>query len=318
MINLVKTDEGAYPTFKTDGAMYAIPFEHRWRRIGTYDCPQLCEGCGFLTNTVYQHASSRASIACNVACAEVARERQSKRDPEHSAYLSIWMRERAEVNERLARLVERNLAHPPPLVVARRKTPPSRLYQRWGRHAVILDVTSRGSFPWQRVSPLWPHGDIPVPHSPRHTSLSVEGAWQGLKVFLDGRDVDTGKFSISSMRGLKRRGHILGHREGVEGERLLSYVEARRLLYLPTYRWVIEHCLQEELGTLIRLRAGGLTLVLLDYTTNGFVESEGEPLSHAMLLKHYIDARWILAGIRPYLPHMFEQREGEDNGATRS
>ncbi len=313
MINLVKTDGGAYPTFQAGAAISAIPFEHGWRRIGTYDCPQLCEGCGFLTPTVYQHAGSSSVIACNIACAEVAREGRGKQERRHSGYLSIWMRERGEVKVRLARSVARSLALPPPLAVTRRNSQPSRLYRRWGAQAVILDVTSRGSFPWRRASPFWPHGNIPVPHSPGHTSLSAEGVWQGLKVFSDGRDIDSGRFAIASLRGLKRRGHVLGHREGVDGSRLLSYVEARRLLYLPTYRWVIEHCLQEELGTLIRLRAGGHTLVLLDYTTNGSIETEGEPLSHAMLLKHYIDARWTLAGIAPYLPHVFDAPQGGED-----
>lgn len=299
MIHLVKTDEGSYPAFRADAPLYAIPFEHSWRRIGTYNCPQLCEACGFLTDTVYQRADTRTFIAC----AEVARQERSRRDPVRSASLSIWMHERAAVNAHLVSRVEQSLPHPPPLVVARRSTPPARLYQRWGKQAVILDVTSRGSFPWQRASPLWPHGNIPVPHSPAsYTSLSTEGVWQGLKVLSNGRDVDTSRFAIATMRGLKRRGHVLGHREGVDGQRLLSYVEARRQLYLPTYRWVIEHALQEELGALIRLRAGGLTLVLLDYTTNGSIEDKGEPLSHAMLLKHYIEAHWTLAGIAPYLP----------------
>ena len=305
MIHLVKTDEGAYPAFRAAAPLYTIPFEHGWRRIGTYDCPQLCEACGFLTNAVYQRAGIRTFIACNIACAEVARQERSRRDQDRSASLSIWMHERAAVNAHLASRVEQSLAHPPPLVAARRSTPPARLYQRWGKQAVILDVTSRGSFPWQRASPLWPHGNIPVPHSsPDHTSLSAEGVWQGLKVLEGGRDVDTSRFAIATMRGLKRRGHVLGHREGVDGQRLLPYVEARRMLYLPTYQWVIEHALQEELGTLIRLRAGGLTLVLLDYTTNGVIESESEPLSHAMLLKQYIEAHWRLPGITPYLPHV--------------
>lgn len=313
MINLVKTDGGAYPSFQSGASVSAIPFENGWRRIGTYDCPQLCEGCGFLTLTVFQHAGCSSVIACSIACAEGARDQWGRRERRHSAYQSIWMRERVEVKERLARLVERSLALPPPLVVARRNSQPSRLYRRWGAQAVILDVTSGGHFPWMRVSPFWPHGNVPIPLSPGHTSYSVEGIWQGLKVLSDGRDVDAGRFAIASMRGLKRRGRVLGHRDGVDGTRLLSYVEARRRLYVPAYLWVMEHRLQEELGTLIRLRAGGHTLVLLDYTTNGAIESEGEPLSHAMLLKHYIDERWTLAGIRPYVPHVFEQRAGEED-----
>ena len=41
--------------------------------------------------------------------------------------------------------------------------------------AVILDVTSGGVEPWNRLSPFYPHGGIPVPFSPGHFSMTVEG-----------------------------------------------------------------------------------------------------------------------------------------------
>ena len=50
-------------------------------------------------------------------------------------------------------------------------------------NAIIIDVTSRGEEPWIRVSPFYPHGGIPVPFSESMFSASVEGVWQGLKVF---------------------------------------------------------------------------------------------------------------------------------------
>ena len=49
--------------------------------------------------------------------------------------------------------------------------------------AVIIDVTSKGEGRWQRLSPFFPHGGIPVPFMNGATSMSVEGIWQGLKVF---------------------------------------------------------------------------------------------------------------------------------------
>ena len=47
----------------------------------------------------------------------------------------------------------------------------------------ILDLTSKAAEPWVRFSPFYPHGDIPVPFSAGRTAQSVEGIWQGLKVF---------------------------------------------------------------------------------------------------------------------------------------
>src|SRR5262245_22655287 len=58
---------------------------------------------------------------------------------------------------------------------------------------VIHDVTSRGPEPWVRFSPFFPHGGIPVPFTAGRTAMSVEGIWQGLKVFASA-DVDESKF----------------------------------------------------------------------------------------------------------------------------
>ena len=91
--------------------------------------------------------------------------------------------------------------------------------------AAILDLTSRGSAPWVKFSPFYPHGQIPVPGAPDRSSASVEGLWQALKVF-EHADVDESKLAITSMKGIKRGagklGRVLGHREGLGGERLLD------------------------------------------------------------------------------------------------
>lgn len=62
--------------------------------------------------------------------------------------------------------------------------------------------------------------------------------WQGLKVF-DAAGIDTSKFEITSMKGLKRTvrrfGRVLGHQAGVGSDTLLDYVAARKAIYLPAY-----------------------------------------------------------------------------------
>src|SRR5579883_2208826 len=116
------------------------------------------------------------------------------------------------------------------IIIHNRRAALERIQQRYP-DAALFDVTSRGMQPWVRFSPFYPHGNIPVPFSPGYTSASVEGIWQGLKVF-ERMDVDTTKCKITSMKGIKRSskkyGAVLGHRAGVEGKRLLIYVEARR------------------------------------------------------------------------------------------
>lgn len=67
----------------------------------------------------------------------------------------------------------------------------------------IVDVTSKGPQPWVKFSPFYLHGSLPVPLTPGRTSESVEGIWQGLKVF-ESADVDEVVLENRTMRGLKR------------------------------------------------------------------------------------------------------------------
>lgn len=155
----------------------------------------------------------------------------------------------------------------------------------------VVDVTSRGVEPWVRFSPFYPHGDIPVPFTPGVVAASVEGVWQALKVF-EHSGVDAGKLFVTSMTGLKRTvrrfGAVRGHQTGLHGETLLDYSTARWQIYLPTYRWVLEHRLAELVDELRVID----DLVLLDYTTNGDPADTSSPLSHAALLAHHLNEDW--------------------------
>ena len=163
--------------------------------------------------------------------------------------------------------------------------------------ALILDVTSRAEAPWVRLSPFYPHGGIPVPFSPGVTAQSVEGIWQALKVF-QGHDVDPAKLEVTSMRGLKRTvrryGTVLGHRAGLTGAVLLPYERARREIYLPAYRWVLENPAADLVDELRRL-AAQRDVVLLDYDTNDDVADLSRPLSHAGLVRRHLEGRWQAA-----------------------
>ncbi|NKZ03247.1 DUF6939 family protein [Actinomadura latina] len=153
--------------------------------------------------------------------------------------------------------------------------------------ALILDVTSRAPEPWVRLSPFYPHGGIPVPGHPDRTAQSVEGVWQALKVFAS-EEEDFSKLEVTTMKGIKRTvrrlGPPLGHR--FEG-RLLGYEEARRLIYLPTYRWMLDHRAPALVAELRELSTKH-TVVLLDYTVNGDVADLSKPLSHAALVVQHV------------------------------
>lgn len=161
--------------------------------------------------------------------------------------------------------------------------------------ARIIDVTSKAPQPWVRMSPFYPHGDIPVPLSGETVSQSVEGIWQALKVF-EGHDVDPRKLHITSMSGLKRtvrtHGPVLGHREGLTGARLLPYEEARRRIFLPAYRWVLENKVADLVAELRAADRDGGEIVLLDYTVNGDLTNTASALSHAALIGLYVQNRW--------------------------
>lgn len=162
--------------------------------------------------------------------------------------------------------------------------------------AILADVTSQAKGGLVKLSPFYPHGDIPVPFSPGWTATCVEAVWQGLKVF-EHANVDTEMFKNDTMKNLKRTvrrfGKPLGHCRGVDGTELLGYIEARKEIYVPTYRWVLEHKVQNIVERL-KEASRDKTIVLLDYNTNCDVDDGSKPLSHAYLIKAYIE------GLYPY------------------
>ncbi len=159
--------------------------------------------------------------------------------------------------------------------------------------AIIADVTSQAKTGLVRLSPFYPHGDIPVPFSPDYSAACVEGIWQGLKVF-ENEDIDLSMFRNDTMKNIKRtvrtHGKVLGHRKGVNGKEILSYVDAKHQIYIPTYQWVLENKVYDIIE---RLRDASMnknmTIVLLDYNTCTDVDSPTKPLSHAFLVKAFAE-----------------------------
>lgn len=178
--------------------------------------------------------------------------------------------------------------------------------------AVIADVTSQATDGLVKLSPFYPHGGIPVPFSEGYTAMCVEGIWQGLKVF-ESADVDVNMFANDTMKNIKRTvkrfGKPLGHRKGVNGTELLGYIEARKQIYLPAYKWVLENKVANIIERL-RKASKTKTIVLLDYTTNCDIDNPKTPLSHAFLIKAYAEGLYPFGDKKtqteaPQMPSLF-------------
>lgn len=179
------------------------------------------------------------------------------------------------------------------IIIESKRKKPATILKKYP-DAILADVTSQADTRLRELSPFYPHYDIPVPFSGGYTATCVEAIWQGLKVF-ESCDVDVQMFQNDTMRNIKRTvrrfGKPLGHRKGVHGTELLGYIEARKQIYIPTYKWVLENKVAwiiEKLREASKTR----TIVLLDYDTNADVENAKKPLSHASLIKAYVEGTY--------------------------
>ena len=155
----------------------------------------------------------------------------------------------------------------------------------------VVDLTSRAEMPWVKFSPFFPHGSIPVPVAGTTLySESVEGAWQGLKVF-EHESIDLKRLENRSMKNIKRsgirRGRVLGHRIELSSDELIDYKSARERIYMPMYRWVLENKLTAEIDLLRTLCEAG-AVALLDYNNCEDIGDLSKPLSHAVLVKQFL------------------------------
>lgn len=187
--------------------------------------------------------------------------------------------------------------------------------QKYYPQAIIADVTSQAKDGLVKLSPFYPHGGIPIPFTDGMTATCVEAIWQGLKVF-ESQDVDVEMFKNNTMKNIKRTvrkfGKPLGHRKGVHGTELLDYMNARRLIYIPTYKWMLEHKVSDIIG---RLKEASKTkmIVLLDYNTNQDVDDPSKPLSHAYLIKAYVEGLYPYGDNKEQVPYVNKQLKLFDN-----
>ena len=163
--------------------------------------------------------------------------------------------------------------------------------------AVIHDVTSHATDEFVKFSPFYPHGGIPVPFTPNMTAMSVESIWQGLKDYVNS-GIDTSVFRNSTMKDIKRTkrkyGEMRGHKKGVFGTEHFGYLEARYEIYAPTYRWMLENKVS-GLVKKLKEESENNVVILLDYNTNEDLSDRSSPLSHAGLIKAYIEGRYPIS-----------------------
>lgn len=164
--------------------------------------------------------------------------------------------------------------------------------------AIILDITSTSDSNYAKwLSPFYPHGNIPIPgDSHGMVAECVEGIWQGLKVF-ESEGICMASFKNRSMKGLKRTirslGKPMGHQFGIYSSELLSYLDARIKIYLPTYKYVLDNVSYvHDVIERIRIQSTKTDIVLLDYNTNTDYLNVRSPLSHAGLVKLYIEGNY--------------------------
>lgn len=165
-------------------------------------------------------------------------------------------------------------------------------------NAYILDITSSSPFRYgQLLSPFYPHGNIPIPgESGGMTACSVEGIWQGLKVF-EHAGIDRYSFRNDTMKNIKRTvrkfGKPLGHQYGVFSKQLLNYADAKRLIYAPSYKYILDNIPEvQNIINRIKKQAEVSDIVFLDYNLNPDNRDASKPLSHAEFVKMYIEDRY--------------------------
>jgi hypothetical protein len=178
------------------------------------------------------------------------------------------------------------------IIIENRRKPIYKINEKY-KDYIILDLTSKSNGKWVKFSPFYPHGNIPVPFSNGIFAETVEGIWQGLKIF-ENAGINISTFNIKNMKGIKRTtrkyGKIIGHQKGINSKEILNYNDAKKIIYIPAYKWVLENKLYEEITELKKIYEK-YSLVFLDYNVNNELYNN-KPLSHAFLVKIYIENKY--------------------------
>lgn len=203
------------------------------------------------------------------------------------------------------------------IFIANRKRQAKSLHEEFGE-LPVFDVTFAGQDPlFSTLSPMYPHGDLPVPFTDGAlTANSLEAIWQGLKVFEhEGARLDPAFLSKSGCKNIKRpatkqRGRILGHQQGNQTSKpLLTIIEARAQIYAPTYLWQLEHHGHKALAVL-RQALELSDIVLLEAGTASAIGDIFTPMTHSQLLRLYLLNQYPKCD-EPWSPYTLAEHEAD-------
>jgi hypothetical protein len=145
---------------------------------------------------------------------------------------------------------------------------------------------------WRTLGPftVWDEPVLPVPRRPELRARSVESVWQGLKI------VD-GELDLAQLTGRPAKRPPDNRRGGSYryelsrfrfGEIELGLVDARLLIYLPVYLYLLDHVVPREVHAEISSwLATGRTVAFYDWDSNMDIDDASRSFSHSALL-----ARW--------------------------
>ena len=153
--------------------------------------------------------------------------------------------------------------------------------------AIIVDITNTNEKnEFRKLSPLYSHGDIPLPNTTNICSKSINEVWQ--RLCINGKN----ESSYYNVR----------FRKGIGINDFWDYIDARKNILIPIYCWMLENKAYDIVENL-RSVPSAKTVVIIDKTINSDINNLREPFSCAFLLKSYIE------GTGPYKDAIVEIEE---------
>ena len=147
--------------------------------------------------------------------------------------------------------------------------------------ALVFDVTIEGAM--KRLDPDFPIGNVRIPGK-RRKGLSLNGVWEGLKVFDKKEEIDEGWMMDERKVGKKRGCKSWGKLKGIWIEDGEVEIEEGKRIFEEMYRELVMERFERVIEGL-RREAEKRTVVLLDYK-----EERVRPFNHVEVLKEMLVA----------------------------
>lgn len=148
--------------------------------------------------------------------------------------------------------------------------------------AIIVDVTIDSNSEYRKLHPSFDWGNIPFPYEYGLAyATSVEAVWNTLKM----KENDNSGFRRDSYSNIR-----------------YDYLEARKKIFIPTYRWMLEYNAAKIIKEIRRVNQDK-TIYLYDVEDNYNIENLDKPLSHTFLIKAYVE------GLAPFEDVIIETTE---------